>query len=62
MIGGLGADTVPLSFGFPHKVIRKIIKLIGRGKMLLLESSNTRMGSGNLVNQPLLLTTLLLYM
>jgi hypothetical protein len=33
---GLGADTIPLSFGFLQKVTRRIIKLIRRGRMLLV--------------------------
>jgi hypothetical protein len=58
----LGADIVLLLFGILQRVTRVIIKLIGRGKKLLLKSSEVRMGSGNLVNRPLLLSASLLYM
>jgi hypothetical protein len=33
---GLGADIIPLSSGSLHKVTKKIIKLTGRGRVLLL--------------------------
>jgi hypothetical protein len=58
----LGVDIIPLLSGFLQRITREIIKLIERGKTLLLENSNVRMGSGHLVNQLFLLTTSLLYM
>jgi hypothetical protein len=45
----LGADIIPLSFGFLQKVTKNIIKLTRKGRMLLLENSKEAMDSGGLV-------------
>jgi hypothetical protein len=59
---GLSENISLLLFGILQKVTKVIIRLIGRRKKFLLKSSEVRMGSGDLVNKPLLLSTSLLYM
>jgi hypothetical protein len=58
----LDVDIIPLLSGFLQKITREIVKLIERGKTLLLEKSDVRMGSRHLVNRLFLLTTSLIYM
>jgi hypothetical protein len=58
----IGCRYNPPIIWFPPEGYQRDYQINRKREELLLESSNARMGSGNLVNQPFLLTTSLLYM